>query len=856
VNIVKTGEYFSPKIHHFVPPLGAPLRDVFQNHLHKLFYTPMKRTILHAVILVMLISVSNYSQTYNAICAGINDYPGTDMDLHYSVNDASRIAYNLLTYKHWDGSKVTIITDASANKTNIRTSIENLPKTSGNTDLFSFSGHGDSHTLGAGPGDGILLSNSSGVLISPSELQTYFGSAYNQYAVYIDACRSGMFPDQMTTGVICSACTADEDCYENTAVEDGYYSYFLIQGLALSSISTAEALQNYAAPLTTQAMSEQSPQMSDHCSGSLYIVNATLSGTLPNSQVWAIPFSLQGNVQVPSGITLTLNSTVNLNGYSIVNTGGTINLNSNANLGNFAYLKSGSSVLGYFPTIQSAVNYFSGGSSSNYYTIALQPRTYSESVTFSGKPYMTLDGLGSATINSCTINNSSYINVQNLTLNSQIQLSGSSYTDISGVTVTSGGGIVSDYNGVQNRLYNSYGTNGGAAFGYMSYGGTGDVYQNHISGWDCGVYLGNSARYNVGPFNEFCGNGNDVCAYAPAYAYCISNDYTNNLADSVYHKWSVVGNYTISGNANGVCTGSKAVRKQIADGSATTESVTGGNDLVQQYLNLLQQMKTDKENGVVNTASYVETVGTIIGKLMVKFVTAFDKDSFKKNIVFLSQLYNTIGTKSDFNNALAILSGNKLFSNYLPFIKRYEIGTDIDNRDYKKAADLTNTIMANKNTDTDLLCEMLYEKGLIYKNYLNDTVTAKAAFTELAVNHSDNILSKFALAQLSQSDGGTLGKQIAPLAGTETQKAITGFGNYPNPFNPTTKICYPVEQAGAIKLSVYNLLGQRVAELVNCYMEKGNYTVDFDGSKLASGLYIYTLQAGNKFTSRKMFLLK
>ncbi len=584
-----------------------------------------------------------------------------------------------------------------------------------------------------------------------------------------------------------------------------------------------------------------------------YTSCSTAISCLPDNGVVSVQQNsiLDNNVTIPTSKTISIQTgvTLNLNGYYIVFAGGTMTIASGATF-NCAYLKSGNNVLGYFPTIQSAVNYFSGGSSTSLYTIALQPRAYNESVTFSGKSYMVLDGLGSATINSLAINNSSSIYIENLTVNnSQIQINGSSHTDISGVTVTFGAGIVYDYNGTLTNFYNSYGTNGGASEGYNSYCGTGNIFSNHISGWDIGVYLQNGASYTVGQGNVFCGNGGDIVAYSPSHAYCTANKYSRT-------PYPISGNYEMSGEINGLCGDPKAARKQIAGGNNTTESVTGGNDLIQQYLNLLQQMKTDKENGVVNTASYVETVGTIIGKLMVKFVTAFDKDSFKKNIVFLSQLYNTIGAKTDFNNALAILSGNKLFSNYLPFIKRYEIGTDIDNRDYKKAADLTNTIMADKNTDTGLLCEMLYEKGLIYKNYLNDTVTAKAAFTELAVNHSDNILSKFALAQLGQSGGGSLGKQVSPLAGTETQKAITGFGNYPNPFNPTTKICYPVEQAGAIKLSVYNLLGQRVAELVNCYMEKGNYTVDFDGSKLASGLYIYTLQSGNKFTSRKMFLLK
>ncbi|MEO8399971.1 MAG: T9SS type A sorting domain-containing protein [Ignavibacteriaceae bacterium] len=80
--------------------------------------------------------------------------------------------------------------------------------------------------------------------------------------------------------------------------------------------------------------------------------------------------------------------------------------------------------------------------------------------------------------------------------------------------------------------------------------------------------------------------------------------------------------------------------------------------------------------------------------------------------------------------------------------------------------------------------------------------------------------------------------------------------NYPNPFNPTTSISYNIPQAGHVSLVVFNLLGEKVANLVNGFQESGNYTVNFEASKLASGTYIYTLNANGNTITKKMVLMK
>ena len=80
--------------------------------------------------------------------------------------------------------------------------------------------------------------------------------------------------------------------------------------------------------------------------------------------------------------------------------------------------------------------------------------------------------------------------------------------------------------------------------------------------------------------------------------------------------------------------------------------------------------------------------------------------------------------------------------------------------------------------------------------------------------------------------------------------------NYPNPFNPSTTISYSIPTNSNVKLVVYNILGKEVATLVNEEKPVGSYTVNFDGSELSSGVYLYTLTTGTQVITQKMLLIK
>jgi len=127
--------------------------------------------------------------------------------------------------------------------------------------------------------------------------------------------------------------------------------------------------------------------------------------------------------------------------------------------------------------------------------------------------------------------------------------------------------------------------------------------------------------------------------------------------------------------------------------------------------------------------------------------------------------------------------------------------------------------------------------------------TSELQISGVSSNNSVNLFINGGIAELNNAnlDGGGIGTY--PRDPSINQ-------NYPNPFNPTTNITFGIPQQEYVTLKVYDMSGKLVAELVNEVKEKGFYTVKFDGSKLASGFYIYRITAGSFSSIKKMSLIK
>lgn len=104
------------------------------------------------------------------------------------------------------------------------------------------------------------------------------------------------------------------------------------------------------------------------------------------------------------------------------------------------------------------------------------------------------------------------------------------------------------------------------------------------------------------------------------------------------------------------------------------------------------------------------------------------------------------------------------------------------------------------------------------------------------------------------------GRKYGTIVGLNEDKQLGPsfnlYQNYPNPFNPETTISYSLDKRQLVNLTIYNILGEKVSVLVNNIQEKGNHSVTFNGSKLSSGIYFYSLVANSTKITRNMILIK
>ena len=162
--------------------------------------------------------------------------------------------------------------------------------------------------------------------------------------------------------------------------------------------------------------------------------------------------------------------------------------------------------------------------------------------------------------------------------------------------------------------------------------------------------------------------------------------------------------------------------------------------------------------------------------------------------------------------------------------------------------------------------DLSLQKAVIYIHDLKDVQTGSSLINDaLTEKDIDEALLELAAAEIdyTNSFSSALKKsQRAAQSVTEISNKYELFGNYPNPFNPSTVIKYQIpnnkqqNSNSEVSLIVFDILGRKVQTLVNAPMSAGEHEVTFNGSGLPSGVYIYTLKVNEFSQSRKMLLLK
>jgi len=182
-------------------------------------------------------------------------------------------------------------------------------------------------------------------------------------------------------------------------------------------------------------------------------------------------------------------------------------------------------------------------------------------------------------------------------------------------------------------------------------------------------------------------------------------------------------------------------------------------------------------------------------------------------------------------------------------ILNWQTTSEINNAGFnvlrKGQSDANYVLIASYKSDSSLIGLGISNVGKPY-TFTDTTVHRKGTYSyELQSVSIKGVTKTFSqLSATGVKQAGSLPKSFALLQ------------NYPNPFNPTTTITYDVPEAAKVKIDVFDILGNRIATLVDESKPAGEYTTLFDGSQLASGVYFYRMLAGSYVSVRKLILLK
>ena len=443
--------------------------------------------------------------------------------------------------------------------------------------------------------------------------------------------------------------------------------------------------------------------------------------------------------------------------------------------------------------------------------------------------------------------------------------------------------------------------------GIILYNGTlGYIAHNDIRGFDHGIYLGGSNAYftnyswqNFYPNNRLTANYYGIMvgwgSYLNAGAgmnYCWNNSIANNDNYNIY----VYQSSTAWAQYNYWGVGSP---KQYADGTSNLYALPalasdpwGSQSAVKGFIPTdvampeVQLMQTSDKFTSAIKGSFKQVQSAALNN---DLGTTKDEDEFMKGIRLeqegkideaIDYLKQLVKSKKYGLYALTGLAGLKerygkenvetYFEDLLKDpnegnksrIKKHLANFYLNKNEDDRAVALFDELKDDKNSKRDNF-EGLYEKFNFMIHKKKDLETSKTLLAELKNKFADDAdaMIHITTAELliSEKNNFALSKKQSESEVTtevDVPKEYALFNNYPNPFNPVTTITYQLPKDGYVTLKIFDILGNEVKTLVNDQKEVGKYTVQFDASSLASGMYVYQLRVNDYTSTKKMLLLK
>ncbi len=557
-----------------------------------------------------------------------------------------------------------------------------------------------------------------------------------------------------------------------------------------------------------------------------------------------------GNISVPSGITLIIQSsaTIDLNHNSIISDDGTIIKESSALISGLAATTYDGSL---FSSIQPAINH-----ASYYDNINIQSGTFNEYLEVNNKVLSFYgQGVGSTHINdeirfvNCEGGQLCYLTSYYVTLDDCYNVNTWSHEILDACDLFSYYSTELDIGPTVNNSED----------GVTFYNSSGYIDYSHFENDETGIYL-NSSSTAVIYGTSFCLNDMDVAAYNYSSAdanpddnpeeFSYPNTFSRNPAPVTTGSVVIPSTYSTCGMPKSSVLISTQEKDKIAEESANKDFVL----LMDSYNKLSSEVRQDtKQNGKFNKDKFTGRYTSIIDS-MKSFIKSNSNSNWSKTV--LSTAVGCYKKLNDYQAMKKFLDETLSDKNLLilsGLSKRFMIDYYNNQKDYSNSISLADEIIKEHQQDKDLLCDVQFEKGLLYQYSLSNNDEAIKCYNSILTNYPDNVLTKPAKRHLKSL--GIVVKENAPKLAANTESNFS-LDNYPNPFNPSTTISYTLKQNDHVILIVYDILGKEVQKLVDGIQTKGEHAVNFNGKNLPSGIYIYKLIGNNFNISKKMLLIK
>ncbi len=566
-------------------------------------------------------------------------------------------------------------------------------------------------------------------------------------------------------------------------------------------------------------------------------------------------YDLVENVTVPDNVTLVLgsNSILDLNGYYLVRTDQASIVDNGVVVEGLKTVTHDDQwhLFGYFANAATA---FSVSGSNKMHVIQSGSHIGNLELNSLSSVYVTGTGASTIIYGHIDVNNSTNVSINSLRMGSSynIYFSGGSGNSI-GSLHFNGTANLAFFNNTSN-FYGSYltcTTGSGIFTGIMITNSSGTLSNSSLENCYNAVGVYQNAYSNVN-YNYFCTNTKDIVAYAGAYVTASSNTYSGDPSQTT----GAYGGYiSISGTTN-QCGGSlaKGSLPQTYPGSYSSEFST----FADSYNKLLQSISYEDRKNKNYDAEKLKGKYKRLIRDIEKFVEKYESiEEAKLALGILAQGYRIVNDNNGLADFLSKLSKNKKYTALKSHVKRYEAEANKTKGLYDDALANLDEAISTTGLDDNFVCEVLFEKSNIAKYHLDDVNTANQLLNTIIRDYPDSYMSILAAREFKNA-----GVEIPKLAVAEVaQPEEFDLSTHPNPFNPSTTISYSIPEKGHVVLKIYDILGKEVSQLVNEVKEAGIYEAQFDGSKLASGMYIVNMrmqgEEGDVFNqSRKILLMK